>query len=121
MSSTNRTDEDLVPRTLELLTSTDGELLSNEAFPGFAFVTVKSALDRLGSREVIRYKQIDREEAILSEEAEGIAANGSHEARVFEVVAAAMDGLKIADLPVCWLTSMPARLDLVKHPLLMIP
>ena len=104
--------EDLTQRVLELLSETDGELLSNEAFPGAPFVIVKSALDRLGSREMVNYRQIDREEAILTEEAEGIAVNGSHEVKVFEAVRLAMDGLKIADLPVRWLDSMPARLEL---------
>lgn len=105
--------DDLTQRVLELLAETDDEIISNEAFPGASFVTVKSALDRLGAREMIKYKQIDREEAILNEESEGIAAHGSHEARVFEAVRAAMDGLKLADLPVCWLDSTPVCLDLM--------
>ena len=42
---------------------------------------------------------MDREVVALTAEGEQIAANGSHEVRVFEAVAAAMDGLKIGDLP----------------------
>lgn len=104
--------EELTQRVLDVLAGHDGELLSNEAFPESPFNSVKSALDRLGSREMVNYQQIDREEAALNEESERIAANGSHEARVFEAVRAAVDGLKLADLPVCWLDSMPARLEL---------
>lgn len=61
---------------------------------------------------MVTYSKIDREEAILTEEAEGIAANGSHEAKVFEAVRKAVDGLKISDLPVRGINCMPARLDL---------
>lgn len=60
---------------------------------------------------MVTYRKIDREEAILTEEAEGIAANGSHEAKVFEAVRKAVDGLKISDLPVRGSNRMPARLD----------
>ena len=60
---------------------------------------------------MVNYKQIDREEATLNEESRGIADHGSHEARVFGAVQAAMDGLKLADLPVRRLDSMPARLE----------
>lgn len=60
---------------------------------------------------MVTYEAIDKEVAILTPEAEGIAANGSHEAKVFEAVRNAMEGLRIAELPVCWLNCMPARLD----------
>ena len=60
---------------------------------------------------MVTYEAIDKEEAILTPEAEGIAANGSHEAKVFEAVHNAMEGLRIAELPVRWLNCMPARLD----------
>ena len=90
---------------LDALSQSEGPILSAEAFPSIASTTLKSALDRLGSREMVKYKKIDREEALLTTEAEGIAANGSHEARVFEAVQRAVGGLKIADLPVCGATS----------------
>ena len=84
---------------LESLSRSDGALLTSDAFPGVPFVKVKSAVDTLKSREMITYLQVDREEAILTREAEGIAANGSHEAKVWHAVQKAMNGLKISDLP----------------------
>ena len=59
---------------------------------------------------MVIYKKIDREEAVLTPEAEGIAANGSHEAKVFEAVRKTVEGLKIADLPVRGENCTPARL-----------
>ncbi|KAI4174445.1 MAG: hypothetical protein LQ346_008235 [Caloplaca aetnensis] len=84
---------------LEALDQTNASILSADAFPSVDFTAMKSALDRLGSRSMIIYRQLDREEATLTPEAEGIAAEGSHEAKVFEAVRQAVDGLKIADLP----------------------
>ncbi|KAL8787601.1 MAG: hypothetical protein Q9195_007689 [Heterodermia aff. obscurata] len=84
---------------LHVLSQSDGPVLSADAFPSVPSTTIKSALDRLKSRDMVAYKDIVREEAVLTPEAEGIAANGSHEARVFEAVRKAMGGLKIADLP----------------------
>ena len=101
--------DDLISKVLVYLSDHDGPFLTNDAFPSLTFVTIKSALDRLGSREFILYKQIDREEAILTDEAEGIAANGSHEAKVFEAVRKAVEGLKIGDLPVCRSNCMPGQ------------
>lgn len=102
---------DLTSQVLDVLSRSDEPVLSADAFPSIPSTTVKSALDRLGSREMVSYRAIDRDEAILTAEAEGIAANGSHEAKVFEAVQNAVEGLKIADLPVCWLNCTPARLD----------
>jgi phenylalanyl-tRNA synthetase alpha chain len=91
---------DLTTEVLDALSSTEGPILSGNAFPSIPSATLKSALDRLSSRGMVSYETIDREEAVLTEEAEGIAAHGSHEAKVFEAVVQAVDGLKIADLPV---------------------
>lgn len=102
---------DLTSQVLSVLAQSDGPVLSADVFPSIPSTTVKSALDRLGSREMVSYRAIDREEAILTAEAEGIAANGSHEAKVFEAVRKSVEGLKIVDLPVCWLNCTPARLD----------
>lgn len=102
---------DLLSQVLHAASQAEGSIFSNDAFPAVDFTTIKSALDRLGSREMVIYKQIDREEANLTPEAEGIAAQGSHEAKVFEAVRQAVDGLKIADLPVRRINCMPARLD----------
>lgn len=84
---------------LDALAASDGAILSTEAFPSTPSLTIKSALDRLGSRSMVEYETIEREIVTLSEEGESIAANGSHEAKVFEAVVAALDGLKITDLP----------------------
>ena len=84
---------------LEELSTADGPLLTSEAFPGVPFVKVKSAVDTLKSREMINCEQVDREEAVLTPEAQGIASNGSHEAKVWEAVQSAMNGLKISHLP----------------------
>lgn len=84
---------------MQVLASADGPLLSTEVLPNADFKSIKAALDRLKSREMVEYEQLEREEVILTPEAEGIAANGSHEARVFDAVRAALDGLKIKDLP----------------------
>lgn len=73
-------------------------LLTAEAFPTLASQDVKAALDRLGSRSMITYETIEREEAVLEAEAEQIAAHGSHEARVFEALRKAMDGLTVQEL-----------------------
>lgn len=102
---------DLLSQILDTVSQADGPILSNNAFPTVDFTTIKSALDRLGSREMIIYEQIDREEASLTLEAQEIAAQGSHEAKVFEAVRQAVDGLKIADLPVRPANCTPARLD----------
>lgn len=103
---------DLSPnQVLNALSHRDGPVLTADVFPSVPFVKVKSALDTLKSRDMVAYKTIEREEAILTFEAEGIAANGSHEAKVFEAVRKAVEGLKISELPVRWLNCMPARLD----------
>ena len=102
---------DLTSQVLDALSESDDPILTANAFPSMPSVTVKSALDRLGSREMISYKTIDREEAVLTDEASGIVAEGSHEAKVFEAVRKAVEGLKIADLPVRRPHCMPARLE----------
>lgn len=102
---------DLTARVLDALSQSDGPMLSTDVFPSVPSTEIKSALDRLKSREMVVYEAIDKEEAILTAEAEGVAAHGSPEAKVFEAVSKAMEGLKITDLPVCWLNCTPARLD----------
>lgn len=102
---------DLTSQVLDALSESNDPVLTANAFTSVPSATVKSALDRLGSREMISYKTIDREEAVLTDEASGIVADGSHEARVFEAVRKAVEGLKIADLPVCRPYWTPARLE----------
>lgn len=93
----SNTQSDLTSVVLHALEKQD-PLLSTDAFPGQKSADIKSALDRLASRSMITYETIDREEAVLEPEAQEIAANGSHEARVFEALRQAMDGLTIPEL-----------------------
>lgn len=94
---------DLTAQVLNALSQTDEQLLSTDAFPSTPFTEIKSALDRLKSREMVVYETIDKEVASLTLEGDDVAANGSHEAKVFEAVLRAVEGMKISDLPVCWL------------------
>ncbi|KAL4787400.1 tRNA synthetases class II core domain (F)-domain-containing protein [Aspergillus varians] len=90
---------DMTNPVLEALSASEGPILSNEAFPSTPALSIKSALDRLGSRLMVEYEAINSEALTLTKEGEDIAANGSYEAKVFDAVVAAMDGLKIKDLP----------------------
>jgi phenylalanyl-tRNA synthetase alpha chain len=47
---------------------------------------------------MVTYDTIDREEPVLEPEGRDITANGSHEARVFEALQKAMEGLTMAEL-----------------------
>ena len=75
-------------------------VVSTDAFPTTESTVLKGALDSLLSREMISYETVDKEVAVLTEEAEGIVRDGSHEAKVYQAVCAALDGLKISELPV---------------------
>ncbi|KAJ5163171.1 Phenylalanyl-tRNA synthetase class IIc alpha subunit [Penicillium coprophilum] len=90
---------DLTNEILGALSASDAPILSSEAFPSTPSLNVKSALDRLDSRQMVQYETLEKEIVTLTAEGQEIAANGSHEAKVFAVVLAAMDGLKISDLP----------------------
>jgi phenylalanyl-tRNA synthetase alpha chain len=90
---------DLTSQVLGALSESESFLTAVQ-YPSVPSSVVKSSLDRLASRDMIVYETIDREEAVLTEEGKGIAAEGSHEAKVFEAVRKAVEGLKIADLPV---------------------
>lgn len=73
-------------------------LLSNEAFPNASFVDLKAALDRLSLREMVQYETLNLEEVLLEPEGEQIVTNGSHEARVFEALRSAVEGLTVQEL-----------------------
>lgn len=88
---------DLPSEILHLLSQND-PILSSEAFPSQKSADVKSALDRLASRSMVRYDTIDKEVAILEDEGAEIEANGSHEARVFEALRKAVEGLTVKEL-----------------------
>src|SRR5262245_61631035 len=88
---------DINSEILHALSKTD-PILSSEAFPATPWTDIKAAADRLASRSMVTYEQIDREEAVLEPEGEQIAAHGSHEARVFEALRQALEGLTVAEL-----------------------
>ncbi|MBE3048853.1 hypothetical protein IMZ48_41420, partial [Candidatus Bathyarchaeota archaeon] len=78
---------DLTSRILHALAASD-PVLTAEVFPEETFVDLKAAIDSLYSRDMVTYKQLEKETVILEPEAEQIAAHGSHEARVFEALRA---------------------------------
>ncbi len=88
---------DLALEVLQSLSKSD-PVISSEVFPHVKPTEVRGALDRLASRSMVTYKAIEKEEFVLEPEGEQIAAKGSHEARVFEALRQAMDGLSVADL-----------------------
>ncbi|TGJ81769.1 hypothetical protein E0Z10_g6994 [Xylaria hypoxylon] len=96
-TSTNASSGDLALTILAALSKAE-TLSSSTDFPNTKSSDLKAALDRLGSRSMVSYKQIDQEIPVLESEGELIAEHGSHEARVFEVVRQALEGLSIADL-----------------------
>lgn len=93
----DNSEGDLTSLVLQALDKQDN-ILSSEAFPSQKSTDVKSALDRLASRSMVTYETIDKEEAVLEPEGEDIVANGSHEARVFEALKQALEGLTIKEL-----------------------
>ena len=76
--------------TLQILQAVDQHptINTSEAFPDVAGADVKAALDRLASRSMIAYEQHTAEEVVLTGEGQQIAAEGSHEYRVWEAVRA---------------------------------
>lgn len=93
-------DGDVAVQILKALDQTPNEpLLSAKAFPASTFTELKAALDKLASREMVRFDTIEKEVVALEEEAEGIVANGSHEVRVFKALQAAGEaGLTVQEL-----------------------
>jgi len=88
---------DLPNDILQALSSND-HILSSDAFPKQTSTDLQAALLSLASKEMVTYDTINRDEWTLLPEAEGIAQNGSHEARIFDALGKAVDGLSIADL-----------------------
>lgn len=78
--------------------SKSSPIQTQDAFPQSTFNELKAALDRLASRSMVTYEQIEKDEPRLEAEAEQIVANGSHEARVFEALRQAVEGLSVQDL-----------------------
>ena len=72
MASSKAEGGDLPLQILHALDKTE-PLHSAEAFPEAGFVDMKAAVDKLRSREMVRYDTIEREEALLEPEGELIA------------------------------------------------
>ncbi|CAK7239672.1 MAG: Phenylalanyl-tRNA synthetase, beta subunit, cytoplasmic [Sporothrix thermara] len=89
--------DDLTTAVLHALANVDS-LLTSEAFPKEKSTDIKAALDRLRSRSMLTYETLERDEYLLEPEGEQIAASGSHEARVFEALRQAVEGLSVAEL-----------------------
>ncbi|KAL4910927.1 hypothetical protein BDW74DRAFT_142098 [Aspergillus multicolor] len=90
---------DMTQPVLDALSASEGPILSNEAFPSVPSQTVKAALDRLASRDMLKYETFNSEVLTVTKDGEEVIANGSHEAKVYQAVLAAMEGLKIKELP----------------------
>lgn len=92
---------DLVTTVLSALDSAATlPLASTSAFATIPPAALKGALDSLLSREMVVYETLEREVAVLTGEGADIAARGSHEAKVYEAVCNAVDGMKISELAV---------------------
>jgi phenylalanyl-tRNA synthetase alpha chain len=85
-------------RLLDLLDSKD-PLHTSEDLPDVSQAEVKAALDRLASRSMVEYATDEHDQAVLTPEAEGIVAQGSHEYKVWDAVRAA-GKIAIKELPV---------------------
>jgi len=99
--------QDLTASVLDVLAESHGGIETSKSFPTIPFTEIKSALDRLSSREMVTYETTQRDEYVLSEEAQEIVKNGSHEAKVFEALLKATEGLTIPNLQVCGAKRMP--------------
>lgn len=62
------------------------ELETSSAFPNIPQNEIKSALDRLASRGMVEYKNIDTELVLLTAEGQQICDEGSHEWKVWNAV-----------------------------------
>lgn len=78
--------EDLTAQVLSALNSADGPVLTAQAFPDAEFNTIKSAVDKLRSREYLEAEQVDRIELVPTAEGATFVQYGSPEARVFNAI-----------------------------------
>jgi len=90
-------------------------LTSTMAFPDLESQVLKGALDSLQSREMVTYETVDKEVAVLTAEGAGIVQNGSHEAKVYEAICKALDGLKINELAVSQSGTARTRMRSLMH------
>jgi phenylalanyl-tRNA synthetase alpha chain len=87
--------------TQEILNLLDSQptFKTSEAFPDVGQIEIKAALDRLASRSMIEYETKDAEILQLTDEAEKIVAEGSHEWKVWDAVKRA-GKIPLKELPV---------------------
>lgn len=79
--------EDLTPQVLRAIDNAGDEAILTSSFlPDADFVSVKSAVDKLRSREFILASQVDRIELVPTAEGATFVQHGSPEARVYNVV-----------------------------------
>lgn len=71
---------------------------SQKAFPDVSSVDVQSAVASLVDKDMIVAEQIEHELWTLTDEGQQILSLGSHEIRLFDAVASAVDGLAISDV-----------------------
>ncbi|ANB13145.1 phenylalanine--tRNA ligase subunit alpha [Sugiyamaella lignohabitans] len=71
---------------------------SRETFPGIDSQVVQGAVTSLAARNMVTFKQIEKELWAPTAEGEDIIANGSHEIRLYDEVIKSLEGLKIADV-----------------------
>ncbi|KAF2186755.1 hypothetical protein K469DRAFT_687107 [Zopfia rhizophila CBS 207.26] len=76
---------DVAQDVLDLL-DTKSPLHSSDAFPSISQPEIKAALDRLASRSMVQYETSDKEQIVLTKEAETIVQEGSHEFKVWDAV-----------------------------------
>jgi phenylalanyl-tRNA synthetase alpha chain len=73
-------------------------LTSTMAFPDLKPLVLKGSLDSLQSRNIVTYKTVGKEVAVLTIEGAKNVQGGSHEAKVYEAVCKSLDELKINEL-----------------------
>ena len=78
-------EQNVTQDVLDLL-DTKQPLQTGEDFPSIPQAEIKAALDRLASRSMVEYQANDSEQVLLTKEAEGIVADGSHEYKVWKAV-----------------------------------
>ncbi|KAF2196077.1 hypothetical protein GQ43DRAFT_476644 [Delitschia confertaspora ATCC 74209] len=76
---------DLAHDVLQLLDQKQ-PLHTSEDLPQVPQPEIKAALDRLASRSMVQYETSDREDVILTKEAQTIVEEGSHEFKVWDAV-----------------------------------
>ncbi|QSL67118.1 hypothetical protein MERGE_001507 [Pneumocystis wakefieldiae] len=59
---------------------------------------IQGCLNSLASKQMVTYKSIEREYFVLTEEAKNIVLNGSHEAKIFNLISSSVDGLTLQEL-----------------------